>query len=274
MKVQEFCPHCGEPIPDDAEQKFCMFCGESVDEVMIAPSDASCSSDADEPTYKIQGWQYVSAVLLFVLCLVGTVVSFWLSTANDYPLYVINILRFSPLLWAVAYGLLFLGARNKAIVTGLVIMVLFNLLQAIQYIFFPEYWEKFGLVQLVFSVLFVYAYSLFLQNCKMSAKNRTWINLLMIFNMLTVFWRTAPLWQVGDFPVTDYTNKFYFVLNILSVFAYWSFACSEAFTGPFNKDEKCNFSPLNRGMAMSLIAPAVMALALFALSKFSYVFTN
>lgn len=273
MSEQCFCPHCGEQIADDAEQRFCMFCGEPLNwqtpqasYVMEEPNEAY----EPEPSYKPRWWQTVAAMILFSVYVGNSVLTQFFP---EYYFYVpqvdwsLGIERFINLIFAIGIAFLLKGMKNQATMVALVIWIVGDVLSTIFTLLPVEesWWTWFmTIMNCIIGLSVVYAFSLIAQNNKLSASERTWLNLLSAYNALSLFWSTQGLWVPQadvyfiPFGYIYYFNRF--IMFPLLACGWWILARSAAFGGPYNEEEMCNYTPLNKYMAISLIAPAILIL--------------
>lgn len=288
MSKQCFCPQCGERIADDAEQRFCMFCGKLLNwqtpqasyYIMEEPNEVY----EPEPSYKPRWWQTVAAVILFS-ALVGRpillpfyhrfIVSFY--GFIDFIFAAELFYGFMYFIFAIGIAFLLKGMKNHATMVALVIWIVSNVLSTI-FAFLPvsveESWLTWfmSIMYCIIALSTVYAFSLVAQNNKLSASDQTWLNLLSTWYALSLFWNTQKLWVPQadfDFLPFGYIQHFnLFIMHPLMACGWWILARSAAFGGPYNEEEKCNYTPLNKYMAISLIAPAI--LILLSLLIFNY----
>lgn len=131
----------------------------------------------------------------------------------------------------------------------------------------------------------IYLYSLIIKNNVLSAKNKMWINTLAVLALASVFLVfsrfVTPIneiekvmgreWLYTERNHLSFTLTYNFMIvpiwNIMNAAAYWHFARCEAFSGKYDTSAKCNYSPLNKWMAMAVIAPTIMFLCIFLLYK-------
>lgn len=273
MSEQCFCPHCGEQIADDAEQRFCMFCGKPLN--WQTPQASYVMEESNEayepdPSYKPRWWQTVAAMILFSVY-VGSLILmqffpeyYYYSPQIDWSL---GIARFIALISAIGIAFLLNGIKNQATMVALVIWIVGDVLDTIL-TFLPveeSWWTWFmTIMNCIIGLSVVYAFSLIAQNNKLSASDRTWLNLLSASGALLLFWSTQVLWvpsadaQFFPFGYIYYFNRF--IMHPLMACGWWILARSAAFGGPYNEEEICKYTPLNKYMAISLIAPAILIL--------------
>lgn len=273
MSEQSFCPHCGEQIAADVEQRFCMFCGKPLNWqtpqssfVMEEPNAAY----EPEPTYKPRWWQTVAAVILFTR-IVGSLIL--MLFFPEYYYYVpqfdcnLGIGRFIELMSAIGIAFLLKGIKNQATMVALVIWIVGDVLVTIFTLLPVEesWWTWFTtIMKCIIGLSVVYAFSLIDQNNKLSASDWTWLNLLSAYYALSLFWSTQGQWVPStefDFFPFEYIYCFNrFIMIPLLVCGWWVLARSAAFGGPYNEEDTCNYTPLNKYMTISLIAPAILIL--------------
>lgn len=286
MTEYRTCPQCGEHVANDPEQHYCLFCGaELAEEVPQGPSLQAGDIPADNygaedagarACYKPHWWQTLVGAYLALLVL-GI---FALSAFLPRMYYVeLGLFRFTSLATALGIAVLLAGVRNRASLTALVIFLVTDFLATLDALLgiIPLAGDFAPLIYVL--LLFLptgYAYSLLAQNNEFSAGGRTWLNLLAVIGAMNVFWMSTFLWlnTAGGVNPTLYINYFNWVITPMLACAWWVVARSEAFAGEYDKDAPCDFSPLNRYMAMILIAPALISVGMFFLSRYMYVFPN
>ena len=286
MSEYRTCPQCGERVEYDPEQHYCMFCGSDlIEEVPPCPSlqagnnleENNVTEDASVwVDYKPHWWQTLVGIYLALLVL-GI---FLLSTFQPLLYYVeLRLFRFTALATGLGIAVLLAGVRNRASLTTLVIFLVTDILSTLYFLLdIIPLMGDFAPLIFVLSLCLptVYAYSLLAQNNEFQNDDRTWLNFLVVIDVLNVFWESTPLWlnTTGDVNPLSYINYFNWVISPLTACAWWKVAPSAAFAGGYDKDAPCDFSPLNRYMAMILIAPVLMSVGMFFLSKYMYVFPN
>lgn len=301
MSEQRFCSYCGQRITTDAEQRFCQSCGKPLyggvaQMPYFVPPKVEFGNTAfrePQPTampsfsaYKPKWWQNLAAVL-FIIVVIGEFVLirffpelYWYIP--DFLDYDVGLGRFVPLLMAVCVAFLLKGVKNSATLTAIIVWIVIDIIYA--FLSFTQvstaslgadvYWALY----FVLGAVLVYVYSLIDQNNKMSISCRTWLNVLAIVQIAVcsiifidfaeqVFWN--PSIEVRD--TMPYIDLFYLhVRTLLFACGFWVLARSEVFGGSYNYRESCNFSPLNRKMAMTIISPVVFFLLVFL--SFEYVY--
>jgi hypothetical protein len=134
------------------------------------------------------------------------------------------------------------------------------------------------IVALVIALGLSYAVSLIVRNCEMTRTSRTWINLLAlydVFNFSVFFFGFCFMQEWIDqyeglfypvqqqvFTLSPYYTTLVLVQVLLVTFAYWKLARCEAFSGKYDAEAVPNFSPMNKWMAMAVIVPVVIVVAL------------
>lgn len=302
MIGQRFCSYCGQRASTDPGQRFCQFCGKPFDttatQTPYAAPPMMGNNDAQMPqpqatampsftAYKANWWQDLASVIFFIT-LVGQFVlrKFFPELYYYFPdstEYDVGIGRFVPLLMAGGAAFLLSGAKNSATRVALIIWIVVYVINGFFEFFPPEISSasSFEIQQAMYFVLgavLVYAYSLIDQNNTMPASCRTWLNVLVImgitsciltfvmfvyvvFENYLVFTAIERIWYPS-------TSVFYMYLGlILQMCALWVLARSEVFSGPYDYRKSCNFSPLNRMMALTIIFPIVFSLLIFLLYK-------
>ena len=273
MSKQCFCPQCGERIADDAEQRFCMFCGKQLNwQTPQASYIMEEQNEVYEPetSYKPRWWQTVAAVIFFSMT-VGR--SILLQFFPEYYFYVpqidwsLGIARFENFIFAIGIAFLLKGMKNHATMVALVIWIVGDVLSTIFTLLPVEesWWTWFmRIMNCIIALSTIYAFSLIAQNNKLSASDQTWLNLLSTFYASSLFWSTQDLWvpqaDVDFFPFGYIYYFNWFIMYMLMACGWWILARSAAFGGPYNEGEMCNYTPLNKYMAISLIAPAILIL--------------
>lgn len=272
-----FCTHCGERIAGDAEQRFCMSCGKPLDMGTFAYMPRAVVQPT--PHNNPQWWQKTAA-WIFLFALIGHVI-----LVRFFPEYFfydpyfewnLGLQRFWPLLMGIGIAFLLHGCKNTATMTALIIWLVGDVLETASH-FLPRITNESQewLLRAVFiaiSLSSLYAYSLVAQNNKMTASSRTWLNLLAANMSISLFWNTQFLW----FDMVHYNYFFsfisafqFYVIVPLNGCSWWVLARSETFGGPCDERKRCNYTPLNKYMAMGLIAPAIMILAVWLVDKIS-----
>jgi hypothetical protein len=134
------------------------------------------------------------------------------------------------------------------------------------------------IVALVVALGLSYAVSLIVRNCEMTRTSRTWINLLAlyyVFNFSVFFFGFCFMQEWIDqyeglfhpvlqqvFTFSPYYTTLVLIQVLLVTFAYWKLARCEAFSGKYDAEAVPNFSPMNKWMAMAVIVPVVIVVAL------------
>ena len=210
-------------------------------------------------------------------------------------------------IYALGFGLLIKQANNKATRIALILGVcyfvyVFFLATIINYLCYandaihfydkdidiPSYLVSIGDIlgysNVILVFIPVYCCGLILTNSDLSPKSKAWINLLVVLFVYYIF--VSPLFNlIYNLSLKDidwywlyerknhffWTQIFHFfwlpVVNILLAAAYYHFARSEAFSGHYDANATCKYSPLNKWMAAAIIAPTVVALGIFILYK-------
>ncbi len=263
MNEQRFCPHCGERIALDTEQQYCMFCGEPL--VDFVPQAAF----EPEPSYKPKWWQTLAATLFFSV-MIGQLL---LETLYPESLGLFGF--FIPLIMAIGFGILLNGIKNRATFVALIIIIVIDLLFLL-FIFLPAIpvYSSWAWMNDLFLVIrnfiiplsSVYALALIARNNVLTGSCRAWLHILILGDILALFWSTLNFWfPQDDFISIGWTYPFAYIfmfnntlLRVLFACSWWVVARSKAFGGPYNKETSCDFSPLNKYMAMTVIAPAIL----------------
>ena len=293
MIKQRFCPHCGERIADDPEQQYCMFCGESLSDSIVTENKVIIDSpyvatyednenstsfivrDNFYPSYKPSGWQTLAAIIIPMAALTRIMSSFAFPSMMSHMLMISNMGNgisvilltglISPVLLLCAYGLLYKRANNMATRTAMKLLlgitgflVLYILLQAAMGTTIVEYYIVFGIIgvltTLIFTWISIYAYALIVRNNDLCKSNRTWINLLGIFQIQGFLAAVGMLGAVtGDlsFEVLSQVSSYSFFF--LDLFAMWKMARCEAFANKYDAEIIPDYLPQNRQMLMASI---------------------
>jgi len=191
----------------------------------------------------------------------------------------------SELLIAIGFALLIPVACNKAVkVATISLMCLIIFEECLHVAIFNHILQMSEAVGYIVDILiqlgYIYLFALIINNCSLSTTNRSWINLICVVYAMVVLHHTI-LWQESfndavdldilqkedDFLFSSLYTYFWYLLRILMIVTYWNFARCEAFNGQYDKDYKCNFLPLNKWMAMAVIAPFVTGVALYLYYK-------
>lgn len=123
-------------------------------------------------------------------------------------------------------------------------------------------------IVVVLSILgYSYLVSLIHRNGRLSANNRTWVNVLplvyianaaVVFAMLFGVEFTFEHW----FQYSAYYNIWYIFLFVMETIACWKLARCEAFAGKYNAEAETDFRPLNKWVVMAIVVPIITAVAL------------
>lgn len=295
MIGQRFCSYCGQRVSTDAGQRFCQFCGKPFDVMptqapYVAPPmmeygnapipQPQATAMSSFTAYKANWWQDLAAVIFFIT-LVGQFV-----LRNYFPELCysdVGLVRFVPLLMAGGAAFLLKGAKNSATIVALIIWIVVDVINGF-FEFFPleiSSVSSFEIQRALFFVLgavMVYAYSLIDQNNTMPASCRTWLNVLVIIAIASCVSQFIIYIYVvfENYLVSTaieriwFPSTWFFYLHvglILQACGLWVLARSEVFCGPYDYRKSCNFSPLNRMMALTIIFPIVFSLLIFLLYK-------
>ena len=258
----------------------------------ISSEDKTLVRDVGKDAYKPRLAQKVAAVILCGVPLMTLFVNYILPqffTSRDDILFTFYSVWPSlcyPVV-AIGFGLLIKYANNKAsriamsLATCFYIIYLFNNLMR----FAGDIWT---LVLSIISFVLVYAYSLILTNNDLSLKSKVWINLLVVFVIYSMSFSGifSPIYKLSINDAIEamswdwmyvrgnhflMTHIYHFVVIpiflLLNSAAYYYFACSEVFSGHYDANVKCNYSPLNKWMAAAIIGPLIISLGIFFLYK-------
>lgn len=123
-------------------------------------------------------------------------------------------------------------------------------------------------IVVVLSILgYSYLVSLIHRNGRLSANNRTWVNVLplvyianaaVVFAMLFGVEFTFEHW----FQYSAYYNIWYIFLFVMETIACWKLARCEAFAGKYDAEAETDFRPLNKWVVMAIVVPIITAVAL------------
>jgi hypothetical protein len=102
---------------------------------------------------------------------------------------------------------------------------------------------------------------------------KTWVNLIAL-EMVVVFSLGLSVLCI-DLPY-DLTEHLYFaspyykffslmILTLMCIFSYWKLARCEAFSGKYDGEAVVDFSPVNKWMAMAVVVPVVIAIAMIVI---------
>ena len=123
-------------------------------------------------------------------------------------------------------------------------------------------------IVVVLSILgYSYLVSLIHRNGRLSANNRTWVNVLplvyianaaVVFAMLFGVEFTFEHW----FQYSAYYTIWYIFLFVMETIACWKLASCEAFAGKYDAEAETDFRPLNKWVVMAIVVPIITAVAL------------
>ena len=123
-------------------------------------------------------------------------------------------------------------------------------------------------IVVVLSILgYSYLVSLIHRNGRLSANNRTWVNVLplvyianaaVVFAMLFGVEFTFEHW----FQYSTYYTIWYIFLFVMETIACWKLARCEAFAGKYDAETETDFRPLNKWVVMAIVVPIITAVAL------------
>ena len=123
-------------------------------------------------------------------------------------------------------------------------------------------------IVVVLSILgYSYLVSLIHRNGRLSANNRTWVNVLplvyianaaVLFAMLFGVEFTFEHW----FQYSTYYTIWYIFLFVMETIACWKLARCEAFAGKYDAETETDFRPLNKWVVMAIVVPIITAVAL------------
>ncbi len=206
------------------------------------------------------------------------------SSASETIFFILSIDAIEALISALCLGLLGIRADNKAtkiatyIGTGVFLShAVLYFLEASNFIDWPfidTYWR------ILKGLLLVYVYALIIRNNNLSEKNRIWINSLIVLGVIstnilwTILYHSSFIESLHIIKYDEYISYsmtirimgIVFSTIVLSI-SYWHFARCEAFSGKYDANAQCNYSPLNKWIAAAIIVPVVMVLCIFLLYK-------
>lgn len=118
-----------------------------------------------------------------------------------------------------------------------------------------------------------YAVGLLQTNGGIKGHAKTWVNLIAL-EMVVVFSLGLSVLCI-DLPY-DLTEHLYFaspyykffslmILTLMCIFSYWKLARCEAFSGKYDGEAVVDFSPVNKWMAMAVVVPVVIAIAMIVI---------
>lgn len=123
-------------------------------------------------------------------------------------------------------------------------------------------------IVVVLSILgYSYLVSLIHRNGRLSANNRTWVNVLplvyianaaVVFAMLFGVEFTFEHW----FQYSAYYSIWYIFLFVMETIACWKLARCEAFSGKYDGEAETDFRPLNKWVVMAIVVPIITAVVL------------
>jgi len=257
---------------------------ETVAGVEFAPAGMTIPK---ETSYKKSWWQ-TAAALVFLLFILS---DFILGTFSPYFYYAeYEIYKYASIPMVIGWLLLIRGANNIATRVAAIVFVAVNL------IFVAS--DNNCLVlrnSFVFTILLLmccYAISLIMNNNEMCSSNRVWCNYLPVLWASTiVLYLIVPIaefvmpridgWSfyLSQEEISEkirtcrmssfmYFRWFNYIRVPLYACAMWMLARSEAFTGNYDKDAACDYSPVNKYAALALIAPAIVILSFIVMYIF------
>lgn len=284
------CPHCGEHIWSDTEHAYCMYCGQPVDFDVSNSSEQTQSiviDDSYPDAYRPKKMQTFAGVLMVLALIMPLFLPFlWVvlvekanlsTTPNSYMLFNSTI---TGIVFLIGLALLIRLASNKAIRVAAIGFVCLQLLQIILnylLLLFSLPTMLFNIIWIIMELGWIYFISLIIRNSQLSSQVQGWLSLLCIICVIGSIRAGYFLWSISLEKAIDYgilymhDSLFYsscytlfdFVINIFSLICYWKLARCEAFNGEFDTDHKDDFSPLHKWMAMGVIAPFIIGLALY-----------
>jgi len=134
-------------------------------------------------------------------------------------------------------------------------------------------------IALVIMLALCYAVGLLQTNGGIKGHTKTWVNLIAL-EMVVVFSLGLSALCI-DLPY-DLIEHLYFaspyykffslmILTLMCIFSYWKLARSEAFSGKYDAEATTDFNPVNKWMAMAVIVPVVITIAIIVIySNYSW----
>lgn len=225
--------------------------------------------------------QKVVAVIMCALFIIEFFMDYAVFILFDFEL-AHKITEIMPIVFEITFalclGVLIKFANNKAtriaLAIGVAVWMFWDLRYFLHYchIDIPDSID--GMIDFLPGFALIYLYSLIIRNNTLSAKNRMWINTLAVLTVVSIlpffyiFFTVKKVMGDGyDYDFTLTHGLIYLTRVFMSAAAYWHFARCEAFSGKYDASAKCNYSPLNKWMAMAVIAPTIMFLCIFLLYK-------
>ena len=243
------------------------------------------------PAYKPLLVQKVVATIMCAMVLIVFFLQYSILFFKHELFPEISLIVFDITL-AICFAVLIKFANNKAtriaLAIGVAVWMFWNLRDFLHYCYIdiPDSIEGIlSEIDILLSLALIYFYSLIIRNNTLSTKNRMWINMLAVLTLgsvLSIFFILSnPFndvekvmggnWLHIERNHYDSTLTYLFLIHpirvILSAAAYWHFARCEVFSGKYDVSAKGDYSPLNKWMAMAVIAPAIMFLCIFLLYK-------
>ena len=123
-------------------------------------------------------------------------------------------------------------------------------------------------IVVVLSILgYSYLVSLIHRNGRLSANNRTWVNVLPLVYIANAAVAFAMLFGVEFtfehwFQYSAYYTIWYIFLLVMETIACWKLARCEAFAGKYDAEAETDFRPLNKWVVMAIVVPIITAVAL------------
>lgn len=132
-------------------------------------------------------------------------------------------------------------------------------------------------IALVIMLALCYAVSLLQTNGGIKGHTKTWVNLIAL-EMVLSFSFSLSIISVGlsvglsYVPVEDlyFASPYYsffslLILELMFIISYWKLARCEAFSGKYDGEAVVDFSPVNKWMAMAVVVPVVIAIAMIVI---------
>ena len=254
-----------------------------VDDTAVAAAEVQIEQTevADTPaTFKPNKKQTTVAVLLVVAGVLGVLRT---SLANLIPYGDLSALLLGCMpfvLYLLGWLMLSFMAVNKAVKVGAAIGVGVHALNVVFSAIPSLNMNEFAVVMyLILTLLGIcYCVSLIQNNGGVQGRSKAWINLFAldyVFSFSVFFYNFLFMQEWIDqyegifypvlqhvFSLSTYFTIWNLILMVLMIFAYWNLARCEAFSGKYDAEAVPNFSPLNKWMAMAVIVPVVIVVAL------------
>ena len=213
------------------------------------------------------------------------IVNFILSRFFTYEYYVeplwdeITPYKLSWIPFVIGWLFLIKGANNRATRIAVLLEIIANICDGICLFYNVDCYNA-------TTLLYLYSIMLIARNNCLCESNRTWVNVRVIMSYATIVFvlfgfvlhdlfdwiKFSPqnVWSdfiEGDLKLLTWQSWawFFYITSPLCACAMWMIARSEAFTGDYDRDAHCCYSPINKYLAAAVISPVVIiALAIVA----------